>query len=431
MNEARDSTRKPRLGGVSVGQYAAVVAALGEGHALPAVLEVEGLTETAWREAEAAWSEGVASDPETATLFRVALEEAEDHLTRRVEPIDYDVAAWLSFFRAWCMAPAPPEFLERNALRPSDISRLQRLWARRMGQDAALQRRVAELAMTSLPAPAPLQVELARLRASPASSAPGAAAQAPAKDPAADLDLAQYAAICAEIADAPALAADVLARFGLPSKPNWDEAWRSRLAADDALGKDFRVLVAHYRSRVGHAKAGALSAAVAETSAPSQPVSGRAALRATVRAGDDAPIRSALPFKRDVTVAIDVVAERAETLRSRNLPEGSVKGTLDVEKRSKKSPTLPFLMPEPPASRPPEPEQALLSLEQHASLCVELALQPDRTVAILLRYQITQDHKARADAYWRERARAEPDVEAAWARAFETYRKWFLSQTSV
>jgi hypothetical protein len=80
----------------------------------------------------------------------------------------------------------------------------------------------------------------------------------------------------------------------------------------------------------------------------------------------------------------------------------------------------------PPAYRPTVAAPAL-TLEQYASLCVEIAAAPARMAEISMRYGLTDEQRGRADAYWRARMAAEPEVAAAWNRAYATYRQW-LSQ---
>jgi hypothetical protein len=133
-------------------------------------------------------------------------------------------------------------------------------------------------------------------------------------------------------------------------------------------------------------------------------MSGRAALRATVRAAD-APQKTS-----EIEAPPRTQASARATIAASNVPTG---------------PALPFVRA--PASDARAIEPALLSLEQHASLCVELTVAPERTHETLVRYGLTPELKARADAYWRERAKAEPAVEGAWASAYETYQVWFVA----
>jgi hypothetical protein len=67
---------------------------------------------------------------------------------------------------------------------------------------------------------------------------------------------------------------------------------------------------------------------------------------------------------------------------------------------------------------------APLTLEQYASLCVELADAPGRTEETLARYRITAAERERMDRSYEERFPREPALRAAWERACATYRDW-------
>ncbi|MCK6587634.1 MAG: hypothetical protein L6Q76_08630, partial [Polyangiaceae bacterium] len=69
-----------------------------------------------------------------------------------------------------------------------------------------------------------------------------------------------------------------------------------------------------------------------------------------------------------------------------------------------------------------------LTLEQHASLWVELTLRPDQEPAILARYHLKADQKDPIDRHWRARIAKDPALRDAWNRAFSQYRDWVLAQ---
>lgn len=86
------------------------------------------------------------------------------------------------------------------------------------------------------------------------------------------------------------------------------------------------------------------------------------------------------------------------------------------------APVLPFKSsPPPPADPPPMP------LERHASICLEIALDPPRTAEVLARYKITAEEKARADAYYRTQIAADRDLGARWNQAYAAYHAWFTA----
>jgi hypothetical protein len=136
------------VSGVTVEQYAGITAALAEDLPLDAVLAFEGLSPRTWKPVEVAWKLRLATEGVTAPLFQVFVErraEAEDWLSRRIAPLEDDLGAWLSFLQAWSRHVAPFDMLVATGLRLSDVSRLQRRWARRFAEERALEARAAEL----------------------------------------------------------------------------------------------------------------------------------------------------------------------------------------------------------------------------------------------------------------------------------------------
>lgn len=96
---------------------------------------------------------------------------------------------------------------------------------------------------------------------------------------------------------------------------------------------------------------------------------------------------------------------------------------------------LPFGAPAaPPRNEPAEselPESRLpLSMEQHASLRVELEVYPDRSAAVLQRYGLRAEQWASVDAGWQARIDDDPHLRTAWEQASAQYRAWLL-QTKV
>jgi hypothetical protein len=85
----------------------------------------------------------------------------------------------------------------------------------------------------------------------------------------------------------------------------------------------------------------------------------------------------------------------------------------------------------PSLDRSPEPpEPGRLSLEQYASLCVELAADPAKNGETLRRYQLTPDQHKEVAEHWQGRIAAEPAVWMAFDRASTAYRTWFLASRS-
>lgn len=90
-------------------------------------------------------------------------------------------------------------------------------------------------------------------------------------------------------------------------------------------------------------------------------------------------------------------------------------------------PAPPAKEPPAPASKP-QPAPPLISLEQYASLRVEVALEPAKVREILARYRVTNEQRAALDAYWQGRIAGEPELRAAYDGACSTYRQWLIEQ---
>jgi hypothetical protein len=76
------------------------------------------------------------------------------------------------------------------------------------------------------------------------------------------------------------------------------------------------------------------------------------------------------------------------------------------------------------AAPPAHPVTPALTLEQHASLCVEIARSPAHTAETLARYRITPQEKVLVDQYYRDGMAASPEIRAAWERSYQSYQVW-------
>ena len=91
------------------------------------------------------------------------------------------------------------------------------------------------------------------------------------------------------------------------------------------------------------------------------------------------------------------------------------------------APTPP-LAPTPPRATPAPTAPAAgpllvggLTLEQHVSLCAEIAFNPAQLGEILSRYRITTEGKVELDRLWKERFAADPALEGRWREAHGMY----------
>ena len=243
--------------GLTVEQYAGISAAIADGYPLDAVLANEGLAPKAWPGEDTAWKLKLVDDPATFESYRAKLGEAEDWLGRKVTPLDDDLAAWMGFLGAYGAHQAPFDLLGGIGLGMGDLGRLQRRWTKRLATDDELAKQAAELAKTKPTALPKVSAAKRVLRPFPWSKK-GAPVTAPLVEPCAetrgdqgDFDLAQYAALAAELASAPKERAWVLRRHDLdaPALAALHARWDARMAADSALAQDYRGLFAHHRAR--------------------------------------------------------------------------------------------------------------------------------------------------------------------------------------
>jgi hypothetical protein len=80
------------------------------------------------------------------------------------------------------------------------------------------------------------------------------------------------------------------------------------------------------------------------------------------------------------------------------------------------------------AASPGADDAPALTLEQHASLCVELARHADRAGEILARYGLDAEGKVALDTHYRAVVAASPEQRAAWDKAYRTYDAWLASK---
>ncbi|MBI4957609.1 MAG: hypothetical protein HY908_36725 [Myxococcales bacterium] len=256
--EPQSSAGEPAFGGVPLLQYAAVVAAQGDGFSREDVLAVEGLDTTAWRRAELGFRPLLARGGEPLIRYQDRLVEAEERLARRATPLDEDVDVWARFLAVAAKRKDMSALLHEHGLHPNDLARLGRLWGRRFADDPALAERAAQRvaqpagSQDALPV---LRLEAARLVPSPAarqrahSATRPAAESAPrAQTPGPELDLDAFARLDAELRTRPAARAVAFARHGLclARGEAVEREWRERLRGDALLGADCRMRSAHH-----------------------------------------------------------------------------------------------------------------------------------------------------------------------------------------
>jgi hypothetical protein len=118
---------------VTLEQYGAVLAGLGEGIELGLLLLDQGIEPDAWARAEEAWPERLddENDVDLQPLMDAALVAGRKRYGRRIEPLDDDIRAWLCLVRHFAAAPEPLAALADMGMRPNDMLRLHAWWSER------------------------------------------------------------------------------------------------------------------------------------------------------------------------------------------------------------------------------------------------------------------------------------------------------------
>ncbi|MDC3960019.1 hypothetical protein KEG38_39560 [Polyangium jinanense] len=158
--------------GVPLSQLAHVAAAQAEGFSLAEILAVEGLAVEELRAADVACKEMLCNPEAGPRLFAAyasAQKQAEELLTRRVQPLDEDLGAWVHFLAMYAASEDPRSILQDLGLTLPDLARLGRAWKQRFEADRELARRAEKLARAgdrkvALPV---LRIEPAKLVPSP------------------------------------------------------------------------------------------------------------------------------------------------------------------------------------------------------------------------------------------------------------------------
>ena len=90
--------------------------------------------------------------------------------------------------------------------------------------------------------------------------------------------------------------------------------------------------------------------------------------------------------------------------------------TAHVDMRAILAAITPFKAPgEPPPTAAPR-----LTLEQHATMTAEIAVAPERAMAVLARYELTPEAKRAMDEHYRAVVAADPGAREAWHQAYRT-----------
>jgi hypothetical protein len=408
MNGADASAEGP-ISGVPLAQYAAVTAALAAAHPLKAVLAAEGIDARSWAQADAGWTVRLDADASLLARYEAALAAAADRLERTVEPIDADVAAWAAFLAA--LARDAEALLQQHGITHDDVARLRRAWDARTAADPGVRQRLAELRHDPGPLPA-LRVVKAKLR----SSGAGLSAEALAPEPAARSYVPLVAPSQAAIAPPPLVA--------MPASP--------------AHGAEERLAIGAANFDIDDPSTIVLSPAVAAAAGGARPFAPLD--ESTVALASPLPVGGALPFRAGrpapavaaprMPVARPLVEDALPKLYDEPVAETETKALNHVPNAGSALPFAPAREASAASSQAPRApgESPSLTLDQHAALCLEVAVDPARADEALGRFHVTAADKAHLDEIYRARLQADPALRARWNVAFETHRRWVASR---
>ncbi|WP_437553189.1 hypothetical protein WME97_17705 [Sorangium sp. So ce367] len=478
---------------ISLESYAAVMAGLGAGLDLRRALAHAGVAPAAWEQASEQWQaridESAASDLAVLVAFDAALLTAKRRFEPTFEPIESDVRAWAHFRRHFVTATEPIAFLARHDLDLATYARIEAGWANRVLLDemlAATLRGHMEGALEDCPAltrtpspllaatdaePAPALVVASPAVVTPAVVVPQVVAQQVVQPPA-----VVQAQVASEIVEPPR---------SPPPPPPPPPSMRDARAAPGSIqmGTTVAVSAVPFPEGLPFQRPAPPGQAKAEEAPPPIPleryavmladhtlfgmteaqlcekhqltpaqraqafqywkgrVDADAALRGRVKvavdryqaarakAGQHAPERSS-PRQPAIAQAPNPPAAERRVDFNRTVDPGEVV----------MSPILPFLAGSSPAPRPTasagaEPQGGAggpgqLSLEQYASLTVDLSLDPERTPETLRRYGLTPAQRTLVDATWTARLAQNAAERSAFEAARASYRAWRLRNTS-
>lgn len=178
---------------LSLESYAAVMAALGRGLALPRALAHADVDSAAWERGSAQWQEAIdesaASDLAVLVAFDAALLAAKRRFEPTVEPIESDARAWTHFRRHFVTAPDPVAFVAKHGLSLATYARLEADWANRALSDESLAAELQSHLLSPLEECPTLTLVPSRLLlaegAGPPQEAPARPREAPLEDRAA------------------------------------------------------------------------------------------------------------------------------------------------------------------------------------------------------------------------------------------------------
>lgn len=379
---------EPRLLGITLTEYAAVQAGLGEGFVLDEVLANERIDAMRWQRAELPWVERLGqahADDELDLLraFEERLAGAQQRYERRIEPLQSELGSWLSFVRLLAAQEAPLTFTAEHGLTSMDVIRLHRHWSHRLQDEPRLQR-TAIVLLEQEPQPVPpLEQEPRRLP---------------------EFQEREFAA--------------------------YDDLVPVTPVADPVPESASPPGVAVFRPLDEIAKEGPDDAAAplhpqAQADIVSQP---NPTLMTTMAGGVQIPDVTVLPFRPGHAGgddASDII--RVEEADTASPDLGSTQAGGMISPLAGRG-ALPFSKTKAVASTAGAPELPSLSVDEYASLCASCEVYPERIDENNRRFGITDAAmRDRVDADFVERLR-DASVNEHFRERMADYRAWFLRQ---
>lgn len=461
----------PETTTVTLDQYALVLCATGDGAPLEVALEAAEVPPRDWPAAEAqiaAWLANARSDPGLLPAFDEAMRKAREALSRPVKPIDEDVALWGRWLRGWSTSQDPTGLLERSGMAMSDVVRLSSSWGERMQADRALAERFAEEMAGNAPAPEVRVGESPRLVAAKAALAarrkdvqPADSASRPSLFGALPGEAAAPRVSSGATLAMPAMAP--AASEPLPFDPNarpvempsQGRQIQSGLTNEVDLSAVVRRVLA-FQSPGGVSPISGVPIAppaaapnvpvappanVPVAPPPNVPVAPPANVPVAPPVGKVSPLagtaiatppeRPALPFAADGAPG-DAADRAKQAATQQDRPSLAavtpVGATASVNIAALARQVLAFNATKKPDSPPAAaPLVPTLTMEQYASLCVDIEMAPAQAPEILRRYGANEPGKRVLDEGWSRIFAEQPARRTAFESAKVAYRTW-LSQ---
>jgi hypothetical protein len=416
----RSSREEPHASPVTLERYAAVMAALGAGLPLTRALSHAEVEPIAWTSAEERWraelAESGASDLTLLVAFDGALLRARRAFEPTIEPIASDPRAWSCFRRHFVTAVDPAAFLREHGIALATMAGLEADWANRVLSDTTLAAAMKEHldsplepCPTLVVTPSPL---LEESRDTPALAAPPPtpAPPFPRPVPAAPMSVAHVAPVAPAPSTPTYLAA---APPEPPARPLPPPAHPPIAAERPSLGATMMSFTAVPGPALPFTTT---SAATPPTPPPAPPLP----------SSPPAPAGPQHPVGPEGAAPPAVKRRSPITMSSVAAPPASALPFAQPRAAPSTPPPMADSVKGPTPSPTPRGTPVALSLEQYASLCVELARSPSPE-PVLTRYGLSAEQGRALEAHYGQLFATSPAVRTAFDAASALYEAWLSS----